>query len=216
MSTPENPFDSTIWEPGGEHAIEDPLHGPSAVHEMLETPPMPLGDGTYYQPGASYAVGTPYFDVKGEPIYRIGVARSTSAVMREALAVTEWAEAAREGEEALTALEARRQRERLEQTGVTFAFKPSDVCAGGQRLDECGTAQTMISAAQERAAIMTEQRPGEGTMWTTFARLGKACTACALQCEVAVQTQDGVPTGVTRFANSRPLEGDVITIRLDI
>jgi hypothetical protein len=200
MSTPENPFDSTIWEPGGEHAIEDPLHGPSAVHEMLETPPMPLGDGTYYQPGASYAVGTPYFDVKGEPIYRIGVARSTSAVMREALAVTEWAEAAREGEEALTALEARRQRERLEQ----------------RRLDECGTAQTMISAAQERAAIMTEQRPGEGTMWTTFARLGKACTACALQCEVAVQTQDGVPTGVTRFANSRPLEGDVITIRLDI
>jgi hypothetical protein len=47
-------------------------------------------------------------------------------------------------DDALTALEAQRQRERLGRTGVAHAFKPPDVCGGGKRLDECETAIPMV------------------------------------------------------------------------
>ncbi len=215
MSESDNPFDQTIWDPAHpEHAIEDPLHGPSAVHDMLEVPSMPLGDGTYYQPGAYYAVGTPLFDAKGDPIYRIGTARSTSAVTREALEVDEWIDASRQGEEALTALEAKRQQERLERTGLAHSFKPSDVCAGGQRLEDCDTARSMVGAAQEHASRSRDEALGEGPLWNTLAWLSKSCGTCALSCEVAIQTRDGKPTGITRFTNTRPRAADVQEITL--
>ncbi|HJQ08973.1 MAG TPA: hypothetical protein VJ836_05835 [Candidatus Saccharimonadales bacterium] len=222
MSTPEdpsgNPFDNTIWDPvDPERAIEDPLHGPSAVHDMLEIPEMPLGDGTYYQPGGFYAVGTVYFDAKGQPVYRIGSARGMSSVMREMRDLEEWRETSRLGEDALTALEAQRQRARLSSRGVAHAFKPSDVCGGGKRLDQCDTAITMMQAAQE-AASSTERpkAPGEGRMWNTLAWLGRSCADCSLSCEVAIETNNGEPTGITRFSNTRPLAADFPVIRIDL
>ena len=215
MSTPEDPFDQTVWEPHGEHAVEDPLHGPSAVHAMLAVPSMPLGDGRYYQSGGFYAVGTPYFDALGAPLYQVGGVRPASAIIRESLQVDEWVTTAQEGEEALTALEARRQQERLEKNGVAHAFKPSDVCGGGKRLDSCDTASAMITDAHAYAERVTEEQPGTGRGWTVPAWLGRTCTECALSCEVTLQTKDGIPTGITRFSNTRPLAGDVVTIRLD-
>ena len=103
-----SPWDQTIWDPiNPEQAIEDPMHGPSAVHDMLQTPAMPRGDGTYYQPGAYYTHGTAYVDSQDRPVFRIG--SSTMAGMREGFELREWLEAHREGDEALTALEAKRQ-----------------------------------------------------------------------------------------------------------
>jgi hypothetical protein len=221
MATPENsnPFDNTIWDPiDPEHAIEDPMHGPSAVEGLLETPPMPLGDGTYYQPGGFYAVGTTYFDAKGQPVYRIGSARGTSSMMREMRDLEEWRETSRLGEDALTALEAIRQQARLGKTGVAHAFKSSDVCGGGKRIDECETASSMIDAANESAAKVAEQTkaPGEGRMWHTLAWLGKTCGSCALNCEVAYQTYNGEPTGITRFSNTQPWPDDMPVVRINL
>jgi hypothetical protein len=55
MSDPDNPFDTSIPDPfDPEQMVEDPLHCPSAVHRLLEIPDMPLGNGTYYQPGGFY------------------------------------------------------------------------------------------------------------------------------------------------------------------
>lgn len=221
MSTPENPWDTTIWDPiNPEQAIEDPLHGPSALGGLLETPPMPLGDsrGLYYQPGGFYIAGTIYVDAKDLPVYMIGSARSMQASMREMNDLEEWREASCLGEDALTALEAQRQRARLDRTGVAYAFRPSDVCGGGIRLDECETAGVMVPAAQEIAA--NADRPtgsGEGRMWNVPARLlGRTCTSCSLACEVAYETVDGKPTGITRFATARPLLDDFAVIRIDL
>jgi hypothetical protein len=100
MSTPENPFDRTVWDPvDPEQAIEDPLHGPSAVSGLLEVPPMPLGDGRYYQPGGFYAFGAVYVDAEGQPIYEIHTTpRPTTEIIREQQAVSEWVAAYRRGE----------------------------------------------------------------------------------------------------------------------
>jgi hypothetical protein len=218
MPTPENPFDKTIWDPvDPEHAIEDPLHGPSAVAGLLQTPPMPLGNGRYYRSGGFYAFGSTYVDAKDQPIYVIGVARGTSSIMREMQDLAEWRQASLEGEEALTALEARRQQERLEKNGVARAFKPSDVCGGSQRLDACQTASSMIEAANTYADTIPEEGNGStGRVWNILARLGKTCAACSLNCEVAIETQDGKPTGITRFSNAWPLAVDFPIVRLDL
>jgi hypothetical protein len=158
MSEPENPFNRTIWDPvDPEHAIEDTLHGPTAVHRQLQVPPMPRGDGTYYQAGGFYTLGSVYLDALDRPLDEIGVARSTTPLIREALAFAEWRLANIEGEAAATALEARRQQERLERYGVAYAFKPSDVCAGGQRLEDCQTAGPMVDAAREWADRIGEE-----------------------------------------------------------
>jgi hypothetical protein len=217
MSTGKVSFDNTIWEPGGEHAIEDPMHGPSAVYSMLEIPPMSLGNGTYYQTGAFYAVGTPYFDAKGNPIYRVGTARGATALMQEALAVNEWSEAARQGEDALTSLEAQRQQKRLEQRGAAHAFKSSDVCAGGRRMDTCETASAMVAEAEHYNATSEKMKiAGDGRSWSNLMWLGRSCVTCSLQCEVAVETDDNLPTGIVRFTNTRPLSADIIDASLHI
>lgn len=206
MSDPENPFDTSIPDPfDPEQVIEDPMHGPSAVHSLLEIPEMPLGDGTYYQPGGFYALGTPYFDANGQPIYRIGSARSTSALMRETYNLQEWRETSQLGEEFLIVLEGQRQRQRMDKTGVAHAFKPTDVCGGGKRLSECETAKPMIQEAKEIAANPDQpSTPNEGRMWNVPLTLSRTCGSCALNCQVAYQTNDGTPTGITRFTTANP------------
>lgn len=85
-------FDMTIWDPTDpEQAIEDPMHGPSAVLDMLSIPPMPLGDDRYYQPGGFYAYGTNYVDSEGNPLpITIASAADTMGMLREMLAVEDW------------------------------------------------------------------------------------------------------------------------------
>lgn len=86
MTTPEDPFDKTVWDPKDrEHAIEDPFHGPSAVFDVLQTPPMPLGvsSGLYYQPGGYYVCGTPYSDALNQPVHIIGGRRSAAEIIRQ-------------------------------------------------------------------------------------------------------------------------------------
>lgn len=192
------------------------MHGPSAVHSLLEIPEMPLGDGTYYQPGGSYAVGTPYFDANGQPEYRVGSARSTSALMREIHDLDEWREASQLGEEFLIALEGQRQQQRMKKTGVAHAFKPTDVCGGGKRLNDCEPAKAMMEEAKEIAAnAEASGTSNEGRIWNVPMPLSRACGSCALSCQVAYETNDGMPTGVTRFTTAKPLDSMGV-IRIDM
>lgn len=217
MITPENPFDTTIWDPvNPEHALEDPLHGPSAMHAMLEVPEMPDGNGTYYQAGLGPS-GPDRFDAKGRPLIRvIGRPSDTSDCTWESLLYREWVKTAAEGDEALVALEARRQQERLDRTGVAHAFKPSDVCAGGKRLNACDTATAMVRAAQESVGSTERPKVPEGRRWNVLTWLGRSCTHCSLNCRVAYETQDGESTGIIRFSNIRPLEADLPVMRIDL
>lgn len=186
------PWDQTIWDPvSPEQAIEDPIHGPSALHDMLQTPAMPRGDGTYYQPGAFYMHGTGYVDSQDRPVFRMG--GSTVAGMREGFELQEWLEAHREGDEALTALEAKRQQARIEQTGFAHTYKLSDVCPGGKKLEDCDTGNKAFAVAQEWAANNSVEKPNEGTMSNVLAWAGGKCTECSVSCEVAVKSRDGIP-----------------------
>jgi hypothetical protein len=212
MSEP-NPWDQTIWDPiDPEQAIEDPMHGPSAVHDMLQTPAMPCGDGTYYQPGAYYTRGTAYVDSQDRPVYRIG--GSTMAGMRESFELKEWLEAHREGDEALTALEAERQQARLEETGFAHTYKPFDVCPGGKRLEDCETGNTAYQAGLEWAAKKDKEESGDGTISNVIAWAGSKCVGCSVSCEVAVKTVDGKPQE-TRVSFYKP-DPNMQTIRIDL
>lgn len=208
-----NPWDETIWDPiDPEQAIEDPMHGPSAVHNMLQTPAMPLGDGTYYQPGAFYIHGTGYVDSQDRPIFRIG--GSTMAGMREAFDLQEWAEANYEGEEALTALEAKRQQKRLEKNGFAHCYKPTDVCPGGKKLEDCYMGNKAFTAAQEWAAKSDQEKPGDGTLSNILAWAGGKCVECFVSCEVSVKTLNGKPQE-TRVSFYKP-DPNIPTIKLDL
>jgi hypothetical protein len=207
MPTPENPFDKTIWDPNDpEHAIEDPMHGPSTVHDLLNIPAMPLGDGTYYQPGGYYAFGTPYIDPKGRPVHRFSTAHGLD-FMRDTGELSEWTETARKGPEALTQLEASRQKERLEKQGYAFAFREEDACAGGKNVSDCVTASTMLKEARE----YTEQDSGIGAdikepTWVVPAQLSRRCGECALSCDIAIKYESGEATDEFRFTNTKPFE----------
>ncbi|MBI4033863.1 hypothetical protein HY379_02580 [Candidatus Saccharibacteria bacterium] len=100
MPLPENPFDNTIWDPENpEEAIEDPFHGPTAVHELLKIPPMKLTDGTYHVFGGYYLCGTNSFDAEGRPFIRFKSALGSGFEMvKMAQELGEWAEAFRNGE----------------------------------------------------------------------------------------------------------------------
>lgn len=205
MSGPFNPFDRTVWDPANpERAIEDPFHGPSAVHEMLNIPAMPLGDGTYYQPGGSYAFGTNYVDSRGQPIEGIRIMSAGDAGLG-GFDLVEWVEAYQASEEELTALEARRQQQRLEENGVTHAFKPSDVCGGGKKIEDCETASGAFEIAEVWGNVNSKPEPveGEGVIWNVLPQLSGECGECALSCEVAVKTVDGQAQEM-RFSNIRP------------
>lgn len=207
MTERDNPFDTTIWDPANpEQAIEDTLHGPSVVLEMLAVPPMPLGDGTYYQFGGFYVAGTVYFDAQNQPIHMIGAQRSLSEIRREMLQLEEWRDASAKGDDALVELEASRQNERMKSTGVAHCYKPSDVCVGGKRIDQCETAESMLGALSMVADKISQQgTKGGRRQWHAVEWLGKTCASCSLECGVAVETRDGVPTGTTRFTNMKPL-----------
>jgi len=110
--------------------------------------------------------------------------------------------------DAVTALEAERQRERLNKNQISHAFRPSDVCAGGNRLDDCETAQPMIAEAEAYATRIAAEGPGvddKGRFWNTLAWLGKTCATCELRCDVAIETRGGKPTDIIRFSNTKPL-----------
>jgi hypothetical protein len=186
-----NPWDQTIWDPiNPEHAIEDPMHGPSAVHSLLQNPAMPRGDGTYYQTGAFYAHGTPYLDSQDRPVFQIGSTHMAS--MTEGIELQEWLTTYREGgDNALTELEATRQQSRLEETGFAHCFKPSDVCPGGKRLNNCKTGSAAYDTAQEW--VENQEKPGEGTLSNVLAWAGAKCAECSVSCEVAIKTIDGKP-----------------------
>jgi len=84
MSSENDPFDNTIWDPEDpEQAIEDPFHGPSATIELLNIPPFRNEDGTYYVFGGTHLpCRTCDFDAEGKPFVRIKTAGDTS-FMRE-------------------------------------------------------------------------------------------------------------------------------------
>lgn len=210
--TEHNPWDQTIWDPKNpEQAIEDRMHGPSAVLAMLQIPAMPRGDGTYYQPGAFYTHGTGYVDSHDRPVYPIG--GSTMAGMREGFDLQEWLKAHREGGDALTELEARRQQKRLEETGFAHTYKPSDVCPGGKKIEDCETGNAAYQTGQEWASNANE-KPGEGTISNVIALAGGKCLGCFVSCEVAVKTIDGKPQE-TRVSFYKP-DPNIQTINLDI
>ncbi len=209
--TKHNPWDQTIWDPiNPEQAIEDPMHGPSAIHDVLETPAMPRGDGTYYKLGAFYTHGTAYLDSHDRPVFRIG-----GSGTREGFDLQEWITAHREGgNDALTELEATRQRARLDETGFAHCFKPSDVCPGGKRLDDCDTGDTAYKTAQDWAENNDQEKPGSGTLSNVLAWAGGKCAECSVSCEVAVKTVDGKPEE-TRVSFYRP-DPDIPAITLEI
>lgn len=99
MSAEDNPFDKTIWDPEDpEQAIEDPFHGPTAVHELLKIPPMKLADGSYHVFGGYYLCGTNSFDAEGRPFIKFKAGVSTAEMFREATELGQWADAFRKGE----------------------------------------------------------------------------------------------------------------------
>jgi hypothetical protein len=213
-SNEHNPWDQTIWDPvNAEQAIEDPMHGPSAIHGMLQTPAMPRGDGTYYQPGAFYAHGTAYLDSQDRPVFRIGSLGMAS--MREVFELQEWLTSYHEGgNEALTELEASRQNERLEKTGFAHCFKTSDVCPGGKLLEDCEMGSAAYDAAQNWAAKQDQEKPGDGTLSNMLAWAGGNCAECSVSCEVAVKTVEGKPEE-TRVSFYKP-EPNIPVIALDL
>ena len=99
MSNPENPFDSTVWDPvEPEHAIEDPLHGSEALLRLLDTPPMPLPDGTFHVFGGYYLLGTNTFDANGKPFIKFRAGSSMMEMMRDVARMEEWHETVATGE----------------------------------------------------------------------------------------------------------------------
>lgn len=208
-----NVWDETIWDPfNPEIAIEDPLHGPSAVHSMLQIPAMPQGDGTYYQPGAYYTTGTAYLDSQDRPLFKLGKAIGLGDI-RGVSELQEWVSIYQtEGREGLVALEATRQQKRLEETGAAHCFKPTDVCPGGKQLSDCEIGATAYSTAQEWIGKSDQEKPNQGTLTTSLAWAGGKCVECAVSCEVAVTTHDGKPQA-TRVSFSKP-HPDAIVIEL--
>lgn len=99
MGKENDPFDKTIWDPEDpEQAIEDPFHGPTAIHELLKIPPMKLPDGTYHVFGGYYLCGTNSFDAKGRPFIKFKSAASGFNMFREAQEMQQWVEAFHKGE----------------------------------------------------------------------------------------------------------------------
>lgn len=90
----------------------------------------------------------------------------------------------------MTALEAKRQQARLEQTGFAHTHKLSDVCPGGKKLEDCETGSSAYQAGQEWAAKNSHEKPDEGTMSNVLAWAGGKCVGCTVSCQVAVKTVD--------------------------
>lgn len=218
MSEYHNPFDKTIWEPDGESAIEDPFHGPSAIFNMLQIPPMPLGNGVYYQSGMSYLEGTPYIDAKGRPVFYIHATPSMS-VMREINRHMEWIKACSEGESAVLALEGGRQQQRIKEKRSAHCYREDDICPGSKRLTDCDTGVEVYRQGEqwaEKAERNEQNSPGEGKVLNTLAFATRKCGQCALACEVGVITDDGKVDGVrVSFYKPPTLDPNTISITID-
>jgi hypothetical protein len=99
VSNPENPFDTTLWDPvDPEQAIEDPFHGPEATLRLLSTPPMPMKDGGYWVFGASSIVRTCTFDANGKPYIKFSAYSNSMEMMRFSQQITKWHEQLEAGE----------------------------------------------------------------------------------------------------------------------
>ena len=208
-----NPFDETIWDPtNNEQAIEDPMHGPSAVFNMLQTPGMPLGDGLYYQPGMYYTEGTSYVDANGKPIYRINATGASD--LQELFKVSEWVIASQKGQSAINILEGGRQQERLQKQGFAHCFKTTDVCPGGKQLRDCETGNDAYTKSQ---ALVTDLNEGKnrtvGPNFTTYAWLGGVCAGCELRCSAAVKMDDG-EAAISRVTFIEP-DSNMVTVHVD-
>lgn len=186
----ENPFDNTLWDPiSPEHAIEDPFHGPSAVFDMLQNTPIPLGYGSYYQEGLWPS--NPYFDSLGRPTLRNIVVYAEEARQQTDL-IAEWIETRHEvGDEALVALEGRWQNERMAKTGFAHCFKTTDVCPGSNKLEDCSVGSKAYDAAQKWATDESNTISENGTYKNVLAWAGGKCVSCSVSCEVSVKTVDG-------------------------
>jgi hypothetical protein len=91
MTTPENPWDKTIWDPiDPEHAIEDPFHGSESIMQRLSFPPMPMPDGTWWVFGGSEIVGTCSFDAEGKPFIKFKSAASTLGMLSDLQRIEDW------------------------------------------------------------------------------------------------------------------------------
>lgn len=199
---PENEaFDGDNQDPtSAEPQQEDPLHGPSVIRRMKGVPPMPCGNGLYYQPGAFSESGMAYVNALGQPVSTIGRSLSGREAMRLSLEVAEWAEAAEQGDQALLELETKRQLHRLDRTGIASAYKDSDACAGGKRRSDCEPAQELVAEVFE---VTFQGVESSGEAWGMYGKV-KECRDCGLACGVAAQLQDGIPTGIVRFMNMKP------------
>lgn len=215
MTGEKNPFDETIWDPTNpEQAIEDSMHGPSVSFELLQIPAMPYGNGTYHQFGGYYAFNTSRVDANGQPLRIINLGKSYRETEREIGMQSEWLQAFhRDGEAGLARLEAKRQQERLDKNGFTQAFNATDVCGGGKRLGDCETATEMRDATEEYIDKQVAERPDEGKVMNELSWLSRKCGACALNCSIGVQTNDGRPNGMTRFTNTQSVETRIMNIK---
>lgn len=86
-----NWYDTSIPDPfNAEQAIEDPMHGPEAIGNLLSIPPMPNEDGTYHVFGGLYVCGTTSFDSDGKPFTRISGGSGMLGAIRDSHRQIEW------------------------------------------------------------------------------------------------------------------------------
>jgi hypothetical protein len=215
MAGEKNPFDETVWDPTNpEQAIEDPMHGPSATFDLLQIPAMPYGNGIYHQFGGYYAFSTTRVNANGQPLLIINLGKNYAEIEREIDMQSEWIRTFhQDGDAGLARIEAERQQQRLEKKGYTLAFKDTDVCGGGERLGDCDTATEMRTSAQEYANKQYTKRPGEGQITHELSWLSRKCGACALNCSIGIQTNNGSPNGITRFTNTQSVEKRIMNIK---
>ena len=100
-----------------------------------------------------------------------------------------------------------------EKTGVAHCFKPSDVCPGGKRLEDCETGSATFDTAEEWV-VKQEEKPGDGTVSNVLAWAGRKCVECVVSCNVAVKTVNGNPEE-TRVSFYKP-DPNIPVIPLDI
>lgn len=99
MTSFENERDLTVWDPNDpEQAIEDLIHGSEAILRCLDTPPMPLDDGTFWVFGASSFVNTCTFDGNGKPFIKLGFAIDPAVEMQQISRMKEWFDQIESGE----------------------------------------------------------------------------------------------------------------------
>jgi hypothetical protein len=164
---------------------------------LVATPPMPLGDGTYFKEAGFYLADTNFFDSLGRPVLRQQTQKLGNVLMH-------WHNAfAFDGPAGTDRLEARRQQDRLSTQGVAYVFRLTDMCPEGVLATMCPASAASFETATQKAA--SDYCIGiDEPIWNTFGYDGfsHTCEASNTLCESAIQTQKGVPTGIVRLAYS--------------